>query len=643
MCKYISREISFIDFNKRVLSMANNENLSIGDRLNYIKICTSNIDEFISTRLSKALKAMKKTPKRILRNEITAEEEYLQITKYLTSHYKDIEDIYTKIIDSSSINIKNIFELHEEDLRHLEKYFVNNVLPVIVPYKISNSVSAPFIENGKIGIFAISSNDESLVIPIPSFLDRFIPIKGAKNDFVKVEDLIVKFINILNISLKESLAFRPLKDLSFKSKPLLDNYIEDLKLKLNKRKHGEYILIEVTPGSSELLKRFTTDTNVKNNTIILNDIDTINKLSVLELAKDITKETKPYYIKKDIHSIIQNEDFVIQHPYKSPKYIMDFLKQGVDDPSTVSIKQTVYRVSKDSPLMHLLLKAISKGIDVTVVFEITAQFDEANNIFWANKILNAGGNVVYGVEGKKVHAKVMLITKRENKKFKNYCHIATCNYNEINSEFFSDISLFTTNKEIGIDISRLFVSITSNTPQDFRYIISGPHKTKLAIIEKINNEIKAALEGKEACIKAKMNALEDKDIIDKLYEASLSGVKVDLIVRGICCLRTNKDYSKNITVKSILGEFLEHSRIYYFENDKHKLYLGTADLMTRNLEGRFEILTPLLNNNTKLKVLDIFSMYLGNCNSYELNDNVYEYKGGEYNVHEYFKSKRTVF
>lgn len=638
---FASRELSFIKFNERVLDMANDKSLSIKKRLGYIKICTSNIDEFISVRLGSIVNTQEFAPSSRSIDGLSPREESSYIYTALKKHYTDIEESYKDILVelNGTINIVDITipnSISPEDMLIINDHFTNDVMLSLCPYKISKQANVPYIANGDIALFIKCSNSY-IIIPIPTFLDRHIEL--THNKIIKIEDVIA--LNIkehFNIEAEEILTYRVIKNLSDKKDMETNDYIKDIKNKLLKRKHGAIILYELTKASEELIKDFMKIMKAHKKQLIT-DLDYIKKLDVASIPiYDTDKKYIPKYIKNNnMLDKLLEEDIIMQHPYHSINYVIDFLEQSVHDKDVVSIKQTVYRLSKNSPLMHLMLEAIKNGKDVTVVFEVTARFDEVNNMYWAKRILEAGGNVVYGVQGKKVHCKVMVVTKKVNHKLINFCHIGTCNYNELNSAFFSDLSYLTSNPVTGRDITKLFTSITTNIKQDFESILSGPHVAKDTILKKMDKEIEQAKLGNEACMYAKMNALQDKDIIEKMYEASKAGVKIDLIVRGVCCIRTDQEYSKNITVKSIVGEFLEHSRLYYFKNDTHKLYIGTADMMKRNLEGRYEILTPLLNEKSYNKMYDIFQKYLGDCHCYKLHDMNYRKHRGEYNVQDYFK------
>lgn len=637
---FASRELSFIKFNERVLDMANNKNLSLKKRLGYIKICTSNIDEFVSVRLGSIVNTQEFAPSSRSIDGLSPRDESNCIYTTLKRHYFDIEESYKNILIelTGTIDIIDISidTLTHEDLHNIDEYFTNNVLLSLCPYKISKQANVPYIANGEIALF-IKHNNSYIVIPVPAFLDRYMVL--THNKIIKIEDIIVLSVKKhLNIEVEEVATYRVIKNLSDKKDMETNDYIKDIKNKLLKRKHGEIILYELSECSDDLVKDFMKIMKTNKKQLIIN-LDHIKKLDVSSIPVIDTDEKHiPKYIKNNnILNKLLEEDIIMQHPYNSINYVIDFLEQSVHDKDVIAIKQTVYRLSKNSPLMHLMLEAIKNGKDVTVVFEVTARFDEVNNIYWAKRILEAGGNVVYGVQGKKVHCKVMVVTKKVNDKLINFCHIGTCNYNELNSAFFSDLSYLTSNSITGRDITKLFTSITTNIKQDFESILSGPHVAKKLILNKIDKEIEQANLGNEACVHAKMNALQDKEIIEKMYEASKSGVKIDLIVRGVCCIRTEQEYSKNITVKSIVGEFLEHSRLYYFKNDIHKLYIGTADMMKRNLEGRYEILTPLLNEKSYNEMYNIFQKYLGDCDCYKLHDMNYKRYKGEYNVQDYFK------
>ena len=643
MSRIANMEIAFIKFNERVLDMARDKSLSLNKRLSYIKICTSNMDEFISVRLGGIKNIKINKPKSLSIDGLTPKVESRIVYDYLKMHYAEIECAYNDILEDKNYSkaILNINSLCPVEIEIARAIFNKTVYSSLSLYRLNKQTDVPYVESGATAIFA-SVKGGTIIIPVPTHLDRYINLgldnTKLKNNYIRVEDLIIMFAHeAFNLEIIDCLSYRVLKNFADNNIYSLDSQVKDVEGKLNNRRHGEAILFEITPCIDSLKKSFIKALGTSKKKVV--QLNHINKLSCTELSMSHidTKHVPKYDKYRSILKTLELEDILLQHPYDSIQYVIDFLEESACDPDVVTIRQTVYRLSKESPLMKALLKAIENGKDVTVVFEVTAQFDEANNMHWAKRILKAGGNVVYGVQDKKVHCKVMLVTKKIDNKLVNFAHIGTCNYNELNSAFFSDISYFTSNETTGTDIVKLFNSITSTVKQNFESILSGPFIAKKALMSKIDKEIEVSLAGGRGYICGKMNALQDIDMINKFYEASEAGVQVDLVVRGLCCLKTNEEYSKNITVKSIVGEFLEHSRLYYFHNDKHKLYMGTADLMQRNLEGRFEILTPFLNKDTHRKMLLMLNKYLGDCNSYFLEGTNYKKYTGSYNVHEYFK------
>lgn len=612
MEKYIDKDLSYLKFNQRVLDIMTKSNNE--ESIKYGIIAKSNLDEFVSVTLGK-------------RNESKIKKEcYAEINKQVRT-----VELYMDKVANVNLYIK------EEDILELNNIF-NNICNSLNFYKLKNKEDFPYIKNKEIGIF-ILTEEEKYIITIPKKLNTI--IYSEKNKcYYNILDVIKYSIDkYLNIKSKEVIGFKILRNLIDKDKDKKDDldYIDNMENRLNKRKQGEIELVEISCDSLYANSKIIQE--IKKLLNIIDDYKIIFGIKYLKIDNLLYK--KKNFEDTSYYRNIRNNEIILQHPYDSADKIIEFLNKASEDKHVISIKQTVYRLSKDSPLMKALLKAIKNDIDVTVVFELRARFDERNNIYWAKKIKEAGGNVVFGARDKKKHCKTIIVNRLENDKIISYCHIGTCNYNEQKNTYFSDISYFTSDKRITNDISKLFVNIMTKKSIEYDYILSGPKVMKNKIISKINKEIECAKQGKSSRIVIKINGLEDLSIIDKLYEASIAGVKIDLIVRGICSLRTKQEYSKNITVRSIMGKNLEHSRIYYFENDDYNLYIATADLMERNLERRYEFIVPLLNKDSYNLVLKMLELYMGDCNRYELNNQEYIYIRGKYDVQKYFSNTDT--
>lgn len=613
MTKYIDKDISYLQFNQRVIDiMLNSE--SREEAIKYATIAKSNLEEFISVTLSK-------------RKEDNIKKEcYAEINK----QYFTVE-LYMDKLSNINIYITN------DDIPELNRIFYN-ICNSFGFYKVNKKENFPYIKNKEIG-FLVKTKEDNYIITIPRKLNTIWYSEKNKCNYHIIDILKYSINEYLNITYEKIIGFRILRNLVDKDEDKIDTieYIDNMEYRLNKRKQGEIELIEIT--ASDTPDNIGIVSKLKN---LLNIVDNYKVIfNVGHLKMNDLLKTNSMFIDNPYYRNIRENETILQHPYDSADGIIEFLNKAATDKNVISIKQTVYRLSKNSPLMNALLTAIKNDIDVTVVFEIRARFDERNNIYWAKRIKEAGGNVVFGARDKKKHCKTIIVNRLENNKIVSYCHIGTCNYNELKNTYFSDISYFTADSRITNDISKLFINIMTGNHIKYDYILSGPKIMKDNIIQKIDNEIKYAKEGKPARIIIKINGLEDLTIIDKLYEASIAGVSIDLLVRGICSLRTDQKYSQNITVRSIMGHNLEHSRMYYFENDVHKLYIATADLMKRNLERRYEFIVPLLNENSYKLVLRMLELYMGNCNRYELHDQKYIYVRGKYDVQQYFDNTNT--
>ncbi|MEI2419081.1 polyphosphate kinase 1, partial [Arthrospira platensis SPKY2] len=340
----------------------------------------------------------------------------------------------------------------------------------------------------------------------------------------------------------------------------------------------------------------------------------------------------------DIFSLLNKQDVVLHHPYESFDHITQMIEQAASDPNVLSIKQTLYRVSSNSPIMAALIKAAKSGKQVICLLEIKARFNEAENLMWADKLEQAGGHVIYGVDNLKTHCKMTMIVKNTKKGLKTYCHLSTGNYNEVTGRIYTDISYFTSNNKISSDVSKLFNTLTGFSEPRLKKLISAPHNMRHELMTLIDKEIVNCKEGKSCGIDIKCNSIDDIGIIDKLYEASQAGVKINIVVRGICCLRTGQEYSKNIMVKSIVGRFLEHSRIYSFKAS-NKIYIGSADLMERNISRRFELLTPISDSESKARVRSILDTFINDDTAYVLEDRTYRKLEGQNSSQDIFMSE----
>ncbi|MBC2857201.1 polyphosphate kinase 1 [Cetobacterium sp. 2A] len=610
---FYNRDLSWLDFNSRVLHEATKNRNPLFERAMFLAIASSNLDQFFMVRV----------PRLIETNELD------KINKAVSSmikiQYKQYRNLLLDLKQDTDIEIKSYEDLNKDETFLAEHYFKNNILPTITPVEIDNMHPVPHISSGTISLISILKNkntkeEKFSLIQLRANQNRLIKLKNNKNLFILVEDLIKNNLKYLykDFIIKETAIFRITRNEDLEilehASDILDipQEVED---ELQKRKWGTPIRIEHSKNISAKIKTFiqgkiapdTEDINEINGPIDLTFLWDIEKLNGYQKFK--------YPPLKDKYHKQLKGDVLLLHPFDSFKNITKLIQTSANDPDVISIKQTLYRVTHhDSEIINALIDAAKSDKEVVTLVELKARFDEAYNVHWAKELEKAGCQVIYGVKNLKVHAKCLLITKKENNKIKYYSQLGTGNYYPA---AYTDFSLLTSKDKITSDVANLFSNLLG--PQqnnNWKKLIVGPLFLKDKILELIEREIKNAKSNKKAEIIAKMNGLTDKKIIQKLYEASNSGVKINLIVRGACSLISGiKNLSENIKVYSIVGRFLEHNRVFYFlNNGNSECYLSSADWMTRNLEKRIEVLFPIEDNKNKEKI----KHYLDNV----LKDNV---------------------
>ncbi len=669
----ISRDLSWLNFNYRVLDLVKNSKRSILERLKFLSIVASNFDEFFEVRVGSLYNYIDNHKKRIDYSgmrEIPFREYLLKESK---NFYKDFNDHFSNKLVSNlkkeKIIIGSVDILDEEGRKKIKKYFKKTIFPMLTPMVFDNLHSFPILMN-KVLIFGVvtKSKDSSKkkkisFIQIPINLPRFFEYQVEdKICFIPIEKIIEKYINkfFRSVVIESISLFRIIRNGDFtleESEDIETNFLEELKQKLKDRKFSRVVRIEISNSFDEYLlkslkERFKIDDfnimRLSPDAIIdltsLNQIIDFNEFS--ELLPEYPSPIKPididYSVDKSIIELLSEKDIFLHHPYNSFEPVIKLLNEAADDPNVLSIKITLYRTAKNSRVIDALLKASENGKHVSVLFEVKARFDEENNLNNGYKLERAGCYVIYGIGSLKTHTKLLLIVRREGKKVKNYAHMGTGNYNETTSRLYTDVSLMTSNQKYTKDALEFFNVITGHSvPDDYENLITAPIYMRNKIIELIEGEIKTSKLGKEAKICIKINSLQDKEVINKLYEASNSGVKVCLIVRGICCLRPGrKNLSHNIEVFSIVGDYLEHSRLYYFHNSGDPIiYSGSADVMIRSFRRRIESLFKINEDSIKKQAITILNYNLrDNCNSYILQeDGTYIKKESDDNQFDIFK------
>ncbi len=648
---FFNREISWLDFNKRVLDEALSPELPLLDRVKFISIFFSNLDEFYMIRVAgikEQLRAKIIEPKI---DGLTPYEELRLIEKEVKSMMELVYDFWHNTIvpelRENNIKLVSIDELNEEEQNHLNKYFKKEIYPVLTPLAFDPGRPFPYISNLSLS-FAIlvkkPSGEKSFArVKIPSILPRLLRIEKIINPnynkdngkfcakFVWLDDLIKKNLSRLfpGVEILQAHQFRITRDTDLEiQEDEADDLLEIIEENIKRRRFGSVVRLEVEKDMPKfMIKTLTenlgiklTDVHVLEGPLGLSDVMTLYSLPLHHLKEKPFHPFNQNLFKEEegVFSLIAKNDILLHHPYDSFAPVIDFIKEASQDPDVLAIKQTLYRVGPNSPIVKYLIEAAERKKQVAVLVELKARFDEENNIFWARELEKAGVHVVYGLVGLKTHAKMTLVVRREFNSVKRYVHLSTGNYNASTAKLYTDIGLFTSNKKICADVSEIFNYLTGYSEQkEFRKLFVSPINTRQKFISLIEREIKNHMKYGNGHIIFKFNSLVDPDIIAALYEASNAGVKIDLVVRGICCLVPLKPgLSENITVKSIVGRFLEHSRIYYFHNNgKEEVYLSSADLMQRNLDRRIEVTFPVEDK----KIKDVLINYIL---KYTVNDNL---------------------
>lgn len=641
---FINREISWMEFNKRILGEAKDKQNPLFERIKFLSITASNLDEFFMVRIA-SLKDMvhaKYTKKDIAGMTAKDQLEALQIKThgFVEKQYSTWSRSLLPKLKEAGLSIVTYEECSEEEKEYLHSYFFKNVYPVLTPMAIDSSRPFPLILNKSLNIAAIlqkkdkdSENEYDIAtVQVPSVLPRVIKLPGKREDGKKVillESLIEAFLHelFLNHKIISSASYRIMRnaDLSIKEEEAED-LLKEIEKQLKKRQWGEVIKFEYEERMDKRLVKYlkkqfkvqSEDMYPLSGPLDLTFLMKCYGLKGFDQYKEKPYEPKPNPVfaqhkGQDIFSIIREKDILLHHPYESFEPVVDFIRQAAMDEDVLAIKQTLYRVSGQSPIVKALVQAAENGKQVTVLVELKARFDEENNINWAKTLEKAGCHVIYGLVGLKTHCKIALVIRKEEDGIRRYVHLGTGNYNDSTAKLYTDTGMFTCKPSIGVDATAVFNMLSGySEPAKWNALLLAPLWMKKRFLQLIEREKENALAGKPASIIAKCNSLCDKDIILALYEASCAGVQIDLIVRGICCLVPGKkDVSENIRVRSIVGTFLEHARIFCFHNDgNEELFMGSADWMPRNLDRRVEIVFPVEDPALKKKARHILELQL---------------------------------
>lgn len=632
---YFNRELSWLEFNKRVIQEANISENPLLEQINFLAIGSSNLDEFFMIRVAGLQDQLQFDPgSRDSKTQLNAEEQLEEIARKnrqnITLQY-DLLDKRKEDLKKYEVHFTNLSELTDSELAEVTEYYDTLIFPALTPLGIDAYHPFPRLNNKVMHLFVSLTKDEekhTAVIPISNFLERFYLLETEETvKVVLLEEIIQANIHRLfnGYDVLDSFTFRITRNADFDvqeegAEDLL-SVIEDY---LKRRKNGVAVRLEVE------------ETQPQNVTLLRDALGLLERdvyqisgpldLTLLAKLADKLEERFPdlrypsftpiipnELLSEPIYALADRQDIFLHHPYDSFRPVLDFIEEACRDENTLAIKQTLYRVSKDSPIVKALKTAAESGIQVTVLVELKARFDEENNVHWAKELEDSGAHVLYGVTELKTHSKITLVVKKEGTQLKRYVHLGTGNYNDKTARGYEDMGIITTQSEIGEDATEFFnyLSGFSKVPKYSQLYVS-PYEIRLSFFEHIEKEMAFHQAFGNGHIIAKMNSLTDKKIIKKLYEASMMGVKIDLIIRGICCLKPGIiGISENIRVMSIIGRYLEHSRVYYFhQNGAKKLFLSSADMMTRNMINRVEIEFPILDEKIKNEILTILDVYL---------------------------------
>lgn len=656
---FLNRECTWLKFNERVLREAVVPSNPLLEQLNFIAIAASNLDEFFMIRVAGVKHLIESGIKHIDIAGLTPRQQFAAIQamahELVHTQYRYCRSILTRLRDKGLEFVK-VQDLTAEQNRWLEDFFTREIYPVVTPMAVDSSHPFPFLASLNLNLAVLlrkrDGSVKTAILPVPSpVIRRIVKVPGTKNpkQYLFLEDILAAYAErfFLGCDILEAVPFRVTRDADLDIDEDVEDLLAEVEKSLKKRKKGAAVRLEISQSASRLIKEFLRkelQLEERDMYMIPGPLDCQVFFSFLSIESDETLRYVPFRPQPsfelaelgepDLWKAVSARDIMVHHPYEKFETIEDFIHLAAMDPDVLAIKQTLYRVSSKSPIIAALATAAENGKQVTVLMEVKARFDEENNINMARKLEEAGCHVIYGIVGLKTHSKITLIVRREEDGIKRYVHLATGNYNGKTARIYTDIGILTANPLIGADASAFFNFLSGySDPPEWNKLAVAPLNLRERIYEEIDQEIAWAKAGKKAVIQAKMNSLLDKSVIAKLYEASVAGVTIQLIIRGICVLRPGvKGISENIEVRSIVGRFLEHSRMFYFYNNgKEDVFISSADWMPRNLNERVELMVPIEYAPHKKRIKDILSLYLrDNTKAYHMEaDGSYQYVSGK--------------
>lgn len=631
---YMNRELSWLKFNERVLEEAENKKVPLCERLTFASIYQSNLDEFFRVRVGSLVDQMLLGGKiRDNKTKMTAKEQIEAVLHQVMKLNRRKDAVYDAImgqLEDYGVRLVDFRKISKKESEYLEKYFLNEIAPVISPTIVGKRQPFPFLKNNEIYAVVVlqtKSGKEKLgIIPCSNTgFKRLVELPTA-GTYMLAEELILHYIPEVfeRYNIKAKSLIRVTRNADIDADALYDEDLDyrdfmaelikrrkklaPVRLELTREMEGE--IVDVLCDYLELDSDYVFQVQAPLDLSFVFEIqDTLRKTPELFYEKRVPQKSSQFRDGEPVFPQIREKDKLLSYPYESMKPFLNFLREAANDKEVISIKMTLYRVAKHSKIVEYLIDAAENGKEVLVLVELKARFDEENNIEWSRRLEDAGCRVIYGLDGYKVHSKLCLVTKKSEGQVEYYTQIGTGNYNEKTARLYTDLSFMTANVEIGLEAAKVFQALSmEETVDNVQHLLVAPRCLQNKVLSMIDEEIACAKEGKEAYIGLKMNSLTDKKIIDKLIEASQAGVKIDMVIRGICCLIPGvKGKTENIQVRSIVGHFLEHSRIYIFgTQEREKVYIASADFMTRNTLRRVEVAAPVYDKDLKMQLEEMF-------------------------------------